>query len=59
MQIKVSCKDFGIGRALGFDALQAAAQRLQFLFDYFPIHAKRLSAGILLRYGMKSACSNK
>lgn len=59
LQVEVGLKRGGIGRTAGLHTVQAAAQRFEFLFDYFPIHAARLSFSIWLRRGMKSAASTK
>ena len=55
MKVVVSKQGFRVRRTLGFDAFQAAAQRLELLFNYFAIHAIRLSANMRSIKGMKSA----
>lgn len=59
LKINVSGQCCRIGWTFCFYVKQTAPQLFQLLLDYSPIHAIRLSASSLVRYGMKSACSNR
>lgn len=55
LKIGVTTQHARIGWTFLRDALETATQRFKLLLDYFPIHARLLSARILVRYGRKSA----
>jgi len=49
LEIGVSTQLVRIGWTFLLDALETAAQCFELMLDYFPIHARLLSARILLR----------
>ena len=49
VKIKITTQRGWIGWAFLRNALEATTQRLKFLLNHFPIHARLLSARILLR----------
>ena len=49
LEIRVPTQRVRIGWTFLRDALEATTQRLKFLLNHFPIHARLLSARILLR----------
>jgi hypothetical protein len=55
LEIDIRRQVLGLIGALVGHPLHAAAQGLQLLLDYLPIHATRLSCRMRLRRGMKSA----
>lgn len=59
LQVRICYQYLGIRRAFRLDAPHTLAQRLELLLDHFPVHVAHLSANTRVRYGMKSACSNK
>ena len=55
LKIRVSTQRIRIGWTFLRGALETATQGFELLLDYFPIHARLLSARILVRYGRKSS----